>query len=187
MPGGREQINLFSTIWNPGKLWRCMRAGGRRWGCMVKKKKKSTTNETLSQFVHCRKIKQLASWINVLWWDYDFDFVVVVVRSGEGACFQPYSMLRLQYWSIICTFLVGRRVAELGMYVLICRVSTVISGNVVHLFRKWDCYPPLCMFFFPLSIILLPLILLLPSTVLLLLVLLLFHLVLSRHPPLPPS
>ena len=95
-PGGRKQINLFSTIWNPGKLLRCMRAGGRQWGCMVKKKK-STTNETLSQFVHCRKIKQLASWINVLWWDYDFDVVVVVVRSGEGACFQPYSMLRLQY------------------------------------------------------------------------------------------
>ena len=64
---------------------------------MYGKKKKSTTNETLSQFVHCRKIKQLASWINVLWWDYDFDFVVVVVRSGEGACFQPYSMLRLRY------------------------------------------------------------------------------------------
>lgn len=39
---------------------------------------------------------------------------------------------------MICTFFVGRRVAELGMYVLMCRVSTVLSGNVVHLFRKWD-------------------------------------------------
>ena len=33
-----------------------------------------------------------------------------------------------------------------------CRVSTVISGNVVHLFRKWDCYPPAsACFSFPLN------------------------------------
>ena len=30
-----------------------------------------------------------------------------------------------------------------------CRVSTVISGNVAPLFRKWDCYPPFACFAFP--------------------------------------
>ena len=41
----------------------------------------------------------------------------------------------------------GRRVAELEMHLLICKVSTTLSLKVVHLSRKqrkWGCYPPFC-------------------------------------------
>ena len=63
--GERADQSFFYNL-IPRKIVEMYEGWWQTVGMYGKKKKKSTTNETLSQFLHCRKIKQFASLINVL-------------------------------------------------------------------------------------------------------------------------